>query len=155
MLFCAFFLSFPRILGVPRREKTLAFLGKSPCFFQKSKGWRVRVISCQRAFSGPYLYLRRLRSPRWTLVRLGLGSLDGPNLLFLSFLVSLPFSFARNSLRFRAFFPSFPRILGVRQAEEILAFLVVFPAVFQKGKEKKIRGWPDSRESIRRFAQIA
>ena len=42
LLFCAFFLSFPRILGVPRREKPLFFGGKTPCFFQKSKDWRVR-----------------------------------------------------------------------------------------------------------------
>ena len=41
LLFCAFFLSFLRILGVPRREKPLAFLGINPCFFQKSKDWRV------------------------------------------------------------------------------------------------------------------
>ena len=39
-----------------------------------------------------------------------------PNLLFLAFLDFLAFSFSRNSLRFWAFFPSFPRILGVRQA---------------------------------------
>ena len=41
--FCAFFSPFPRISGVPRREKHLLFSGKNPCFFQKSKGWRVRV----------------------------------------------------------------------------------------------------------------
>ena len=40
--FLSVFLPFPRILGVPRREKTLAFLGDFPCFIQKSKGWRVR-----------------------------------------------------------------------------------------------------------------
>ena len=57
----------------------------------------------------------------------------------LPFWISLPFSFSRNSLRFWAVCPSFARILGVRQALEILAFLVVFLAVFQKGKEKKIR----------------
>ena len=44
LVFCAFFLSFPRILGVPRREKHLLFLGKNPCFFQKSKDWRVRAV---------------------------------------------------------------------------------------------------------------
>ena len=43
LLFLAFFLPFPRISGVPRREKPLHFWGKNPCFFQKSKGWRVRV----------------------------------------------------------------------------------------------------------------
>ena len=37
MLFCAFFLSFPRILGVPRREKPLAFWGK-PLLFPKKQG---------------------------------------------------------------------------------------------------------------------
>ena len=59
----------------------------------------------------------------------------------LPFWYSLPCSFSRNSLRFWAFSPSFPRILAVRQAEEILAFLVVFLVFFlQKGKEKKIRG---------------
>ena len=36
-------------------------------------------------------------------------------------------------------FPLLPKDLGVGQAEEILAFLEVFLAVFQKGKEKKIR----------------
>ena len=45
LLFLAFFLPSPRILGVPRREKPLLFWGKTPCFFQKSKGWRVRVVS--------------------------------------------------------------------------------------------------------------
>ena len=39
-----------------------------------------------------------------------------PNLLFLAFLDFLAFSFSRNSLRLWPFFPSFPRILGVRQA---------------------------------------
>ena len=44
LLFCAFFLSFPRILGVPRREKPLLFWGKTLAFFfPKSKDWRVRV----------------------------------------------------------------------------------------------------------------
>ena len=43
LLFLALFLPVPRILGVPRREKPLLFLGKNPCFFQKSKGWRVRA----------------------------------------------------------------------------------------------------------------
>ena len=57
----------------------------------------------------------------------------------LPFWISWPFSISRNSLRCWAFFRSFPRILGVRQAQEILAFLVIFLAVFQKGKEKKIR----------------
>ena len=42
LLFLAFFLPFPRILGVPRREKPLLFWGKNPCVFQKSKGRRVR-----------------------------------------------------------------------------------------------------------------
>ena len=37
------FLSFPRIVGVPRREKPLLFSWVSLAFFQKSKGWRVRV----------------------------------------------------------------------------------------------------------------
>ena len=47
LLFCAFFLPFPRLLGVPRREKPLLFFFFRifPCFFQKSKGWRVRVIN--------------------------------------------------------------------------------------------------------------
>ena len=42
LLFLGFFLPFPRILGVPRKRQTLAFLGKNPCFLQKSKVWRVR-----------------------------------------------------------------------------------------------------------------
>ena len=37
LLFCAFFLSFPRILGVPRREKTLAFWGKTLAFSKKAR----------------------------------------------------------------------------------------------------------------------
>ena len=36
------FLSFPRILEVPRGEEPLLFSGVSLVFFQKSKGWRVR-----------------------------------------------------------------------------------------------------------------
>ena len=43
-------------------------------------------------------------------------------------------------------FPSFPRISGVWRAKEILAFLVVFLAVFQKGKEKKIRARMSGKE---------
>ena len=63
-----------------------------------------------------------------------------PNLLFLAFLLLLAFFLFKEFLAILSVFcPSFPRILGVRQAEEILAFLVVFLAVFQKGKEKKIR----------------
>ena len=54
------------------------------------------------------------------------------------FWFSLPFPFQGIPCDFERFSPSFPRIFGVRQAEEILAFLVVFLAVFQKGKEKKI-----------------
>ena len=40
LLFWGIFLSFPRILGVPRREEPLAFLGESPCafFFPKKQG---------------------------------------------------------------------------------------------------------------------
>ena len=80
---------------------------------------------------------RRISKPAYLLA---LAWWHASPLIFFSlpFWFSLPFSFSRNSLRFCAFFPSFPRILGVRQAEEILAFLVVFLAVFQKGKEKKI-----------------
>ena len=62
-----------------------------------------------------------------------------PDLLFLAFLVFLAFFLFKEFLAILSVFPSFPRILGVRQAEEILAFLVVFLAAFQKGKEKKIR----------------
>ena len=43
LLFCAFFLSFPRILGVPRKEKPLLLGEKHLLFPQKSKGWRVRA----------------------------------------------------------------------------------------------------------------
>ena len=45
---CEFFLSFPRIFfrGSAKR-KTLAFLGVSLAFFQKSKGWRVRAFPGQ------------------------------------------------------------------------------------------------------------
>ena len=78
-------------------------------------------------------------------------------LIFFSLLfwISWLFSFPRNSLFFCAFFPFFPRILGVRRGQEILVFLVLFLAVFQKSKEKKIRvvAWcarfdsHDSRES--------
>ena len=46
-LFCAFLASFPGILGVQQKEKSLLFSGR-PCFFcQKSKDWRVRV-GCTR-----------------------------------------------------------------------------------------------------------
>ena len=63
-----------------------------------------------------------------------------PNLLFLAFLVFLAFLLVfKQFLAILSFFPSFPRILGVRQAEEILAFLVVFLAVFQNLKARKRR----------------
>ena len=43
LLFCAFFLPFPRISRVPRREKPLLFFRANPCFFLfLQKGWRVR-----------------------------------------------------------------------------------------------------------------
>ena len=74
-----------------------------------------------------------------------------PDLLFLVFWISLLFAFLRNSLLFCAFFPSFPRILGVRQGLKILVFLVVFLAVFQKSKEKKIRDGSDGSDSRFRF----
>ena len=35
--FCAFFLSFPRILGIPRREKPLLFWGKTLAFSKKAR----------------------------------------------------------------------------------------------------------------------
>ena len=78
------------------------------------------------------------------------GRLSHPRtLIFFSLLfwISLLFSFPRNSLLFCAFFPSFPRILGVRQRQKILAFMMVFLAVFQKSKEKKIRGKQGSEET--------
>ena len=37
LLFLAFFLLFPRILGVPRREKPLLFWGKTLAFFKKAR----------------------------------------------------------------------------------------------------------------------
>ena len=37
LLFCAFFLSFPRILGVSAKRKTLAFLGKTLAFYKKAR----------------------------------------------------------------------------------------------------------------------
>ena len=40
LLFCAFFLSFPRILGVPRREEPLHFLGFPWLFFPKRQGFQ-------------------------------------------------------------------------------------------------------------------
>ena len=53
----AFVLPFPRILGVPRREKPLLFSGVSLAFFQKSKGWRIREnlvsVKCLSAILGP------------------------------------------------------------------------------------------------------
>ena len=36
LLFLAFFLPFPRILGVPRRDKPLLFWGKTPAFSKKA-----------------------------------------------------------------------------------------------------------------------
>ena len=49
LLFGALFHPFPRILGVPRREKPLFFRGFPCLFFQKSKGWRVRAPKTQRS----------------------------------------------------------------------------------------------------------
>ena len=49
LLFLPFFLPFPRILGVPQREKPLLFWGKKPLLFpKKSKVWRVRgkILIC-------------------------------------------------------------------------------------------------------------
>ena len=44
LLFLCIFPSFSKDFRVSAKRKTLAFFGKSPCFFQKSKGWRVRVV---------------------------------------------------------------------------------------------------------------
>ena len=43
LLFLCVFPFFPRILGVPRREKPLLSFGVSLAFVEKSKGWRVRA----------------------------------------------------------------------------------------------------------------
>ena len=61
------------------------------------------------------------------------------SLIFFAFLVSLPFFFSRNSLKFLSVFRFFPKDFRGSATLEILAFLVVFLAVFQKGKEKTIR----------------
>ena len=52
------FLSFPRILGVLRREEPLLFFGVSLAFFPKSS-WRVRVHFC---FSTSFPKIRRKKS---------------------------------------------------------------------------------------------
>ena len=70
-----------------------------------------------------------------------LSVINSQSFLSLFFWNSLFFSAARNSLFFRAFFPSFPGILGVRQGQKILVFLVVFRAFFQKNKGRKDRVW--------------
>ena len=43
LAFCCVFPSFSKDFMGSAKRKTLAFLGKNPCFFQKSKVWRVRV----------------------------------------------------------------------------------------------------------------
>ena len=55
-----------------------------------------------------------------------------PNLPFTAFLDFLAFFLFKKFLAILSFFLSFPRILGVRRAKEILAFLVVFLAVLEK-----------------------
>ena len=64
LLFCAFFLSFPRILGVPRREKPLLF-GEKPLLFPKKQGLEVQGTQCSRSRA----QYRATRSPAntWSL----------------------------------------------------------------------------------------
>ena len=54
------FPSFSKDFRGSAKRKTLAFLGENPCFFQKSKGWRVRVPICsdlRSLFSGMFRYV--------------------------------------------------------------------------------------------------
>ena len=63
-----------------------------------------------------------------------------PNLLFLAFLDFLAFFLFEDFLAILSVFPSFPKDFRVRQAQEILAFLVLFLAVFQKARKRR-SGW--------------
>ena len=68
-------------------------------------------------------------------------ALQNPDLLlFLAVLDFLAFFFFKEILAFMSvFLLFFPRILGVRPREQILAVFVGFSLFFQNGKEKKIR----------------
>ena len=65
-----------------------------------------------------------------------------PDLLFLAVLDFLASSAQGNPCSFERFLASFPRILGVRPRERILADFVGFSLFFLNGKEKKIRVLP-------------
>ena len=68
-----------------------------------------------------------------------LGGFKNPDLPFLAFLEFLAFFLSQEFLAFFSVFPFFPRDFGGSPRIKILAFLVVFLAVFQKSKERKIR----------------
>ena len=64
-----FFLPFPRILGVPRREKPLLFSGKNPCFSKKARvGGSGRFFGCSVSTSP---------GPNWHLFRFPTVSMSG------------------------------------------------------------------------------
>ena len=77
LLFLAFFFLFPRILGVPRRERPLLFWGKNPCFSKKGKVWRVRGFGALRPTPIPrhtsdfrtHFFGVSRWSPFWTSIR--------------------------------------------------------------------------------------
>ena len=64
-----------------------------------------------------------------------------PDLPFLAFLEFLAFFFSEEFLAFFSGFPFFPRDFRGRLRIKTLLFLVVFLAVFQKNKERKISIW--------------
>ena len=64
LLFCAFFLSFPRILGVPRREKPPCIFRGFPCFFSKKQGLEGQGLEAPQ----------RPQAPGWPRDRIGTGN---------------------------------------------------------------------------------
>ena len=67
--FSCVFPSFSKDFRGSAKRETLAFLGKNPCFFQKSKGWRVREDKEGR--TSPDRETPRLKHPRLAALELG------------------------------------------------------------------------------------
>ena len=75
LLFCAFFLPFPRILGVPRREKPLLFFGASLAFTKKhfwgeSKGCLIK--GCLNSTETPKVGIRKAGIPKMGIPKTGI-----------------------------------------------------------------------------------
>ena len=112
----------------------------------QTEGAKVRIHICK----GANTYFKKSSSkifPAFARVRIQAPHVfvqklipqEFPNLLFLAFLVFLAFFLFKEFLAILSVFRFFPKDLRGSACRRNPCLLVVFLAVFQKGKEKKIR----------------